>query len=200
MQYPERKRQPTLPTANTTQLGAGLRLGCFHLLPAWFFPSPQLVNPLQTQYSMPSGPWAAGPSWTAKGAPAFATRKNEMNCEEEQIPGLHEPAAKRPLSDTALQHSDFYQSSGLARDGGTPGPSNTHQLQLLGSGQQKGRQPVDIGQWCLLSTTDAVQQPYPFPSPSAWMIRCQFSLQTHQKRQAGCSAGYKQGASLVCLP
>lgn len=41
-----------------------------------------------------------------------------MNCEEEQMPGLHEPAAKHPLSDTALQHSHFYQPSGLAQDGG----------------------------------------------------------------------------------
>lgn len=42
-----------------------------------------------------------------------------MNCEEEQMPGLHEPAAKHPLSDTTLQRSDFYQLSGLAQDGGT---------------------------------------------------------------------------------
>ena len=48
-----------------------------------------------------------------------------MNCEEAQMPGLHEPAAKRPLSDTALQHSDFYQPSGLARDGGTWAKQNT---------------------------------------------------------------------------
>lgn len=34
------------------------------------------------------------------------------------MPGLHEPAAKHPLSDTALQHSHFYQPSGLAQDGG----------------------------------------------------------------------------------
>lgn len=31
---------------------------------------------------------------------------------------LCKPAAKHPLSDTALQHSDFHQPSGLARDGG----------------------------------------------------------------------------------
>lgn len=42
-----------------------------------------------------------------------------MNCEEEQMPGLHEPTAKRPPSDTTLQHSDFHQPSGRARDGGT---------------------------------------------------------------------------------
>lgn len=35
-----------------------------------------------------------------------------MNCEEEQTPGLREPAAKRPLSETALQRGDFYQPSG----------------------------------------------------------------------------------------
>lgn len=41
-----------------------------------------------------------------------------MNCEEEQTPGLHEPAAKRPLSDTAPQHSDFSQASHGTGDSG----------------------------------------------------------------------------------
>lgn len=144
--------------------------------------------------------------WTLGCRPFMNSQRSACICSEEERDELWsraEPLAftsccQRSLSHTALLLSDFQQPSGQAWDTGTLAKQHA----LAAALEQKAAK----GEAACASRAEmpAVLRSCSYTalslSSSIRMIWCQFSLQTDLERQAGRSAGYKQGALLVCLP